>query len=108
MTERSWRGRRDHLGGGKTDRHTIPLCHRDAPGYRPDGNCRVCMVEIKGERVLAPSCLRTPMPDMQVTGSERARKARRMVLELLLADQPPRARRTIRTRCSGAGPTTPD
>jgi formate dehydrogenase major subunit len=69
------------------------LCHRDAPGYRPDGNCRVCMVEIKGERVLAPSCLRTPMPDMQVmTGSERARKARRMVLELLLADQPPRER----------------
>ena len=51
------------------------------------------MVEIKGERVLAPSCLRTPLPGMQVlTGSERARKARRMVLELLLADQPPRER----------------
>jgi formate dehydrogenase major subunit len=69
------------------------LRHRDAPRYRPDGNCRVCMLEIKGERVLAPSCLRTPLPGMQVwTGSERARKARRMVLELLLADQPPRAR----------------
>ena len=69
------------------------LCHRDAPGYRPDGNCRLCMVEIKGERVLAPSCLRTPLPGMQVqTRSERARKARRMVLELLLADQPPRER----------------
>ncbi|MGZ8996881.1 MAG: 2Fe-2S iron-sulfur cluster-binding protein, partial [Rhodospirillales bacterium] len=65
------------------------LCHRDAPGYRPDGNCRVCMVEIKSERVLAPSCLRTPLPGMQVlTQSERARKARRVVLELLLADQP--------------------
>jgi formate dehydrogenase major subunit len=49
------------------------LCHRDAPGYRPDGNCRVCMVEIKGERVLAPSCLRRPLPGMQVlTGSERS------------------------------------
>jgi formate dehydrogenase major subunit len=69
------------------------LCHRDAPGYRPDGNCRVCMVEIKGERFLAPSCLRTPLPAIQVlTQSERARKARRMVLELLLADQPPRER----------------
>ena len=34
---------------------SIPrLCYK--PGYRPDGNCRACMVEIKGERVLAPSC----------------------------------------------------
>ena len=68
------------------------LCHADAPGYRPDGNCRVCMVEIAGERVLAPSCLRQPQAGMVVsTGSARASKARRMVLELLLADQPPRA-----------------
>ena len=29
------------------------LCHKPAPGYRPDGNCRACMVEIEGERVLA-------------------------------------------------------
>ena len=36
------------------------LCHKDAPGYRPDGNCRACMVEIEGERVLAASCIRTP------------------------------------------------
>ena len=34
------------------------LCFRDAPGYRPDGNCRACMVEIDGERVLAASCMR--------------------------------------------------
>ena len=33
------------------------LCHK--PGYRPDGNCRACVVEIKGERTLAPSCCRT-------------------------------------------------
>ena len=26
------------------------LCHVDLPGYRPDGNCRACMVEIDGER----------------------------------------------------------
>ena len=73
---------------------TIPhLCHRDAPGYRPDGNCRACMVEIEGERVLAPSCLRTPTSAMKVISqSERATKARRMVLELLLADQPARQR----------------
>lgn len=71
---------------------TIPhLCHRPEPGYRPDGNCRACMVEIDGERVLAASCIRTPMPDMQVTTeSARAMKARAMVMELLVADQPTR------------------
>ena len=67
------------------------LCHRDTPSYRPDGNCRACMVEVEGERVLAPSCLRQPAPGMKVTtDSERAVKARKMVLELLLADQPER------------------
>jgi formate dehydrogenase major subunit len=35
------------------------LCYSPKPGYRPDGNCRVCMVEIEGERVLAASCIRT-------------------------------------------------
>ncbi|MEX2450824.1 MAG: 2Fe-2S iron-sulfur cluster-binding protein, partial [Rhodospirillales bacterium] len=29
------------------------LCYTTATGYRPDGNCRACMVEIEGERVLA-------------------------------------------------------
>ena len=42
---------------------TIPhLCHRDEPGYRSDGNCRACMVEIDGERTLAASCIRWPLP----------------------------------------------
>jgi formate dehydrogenase major subunit len=67
------------------------LCHRPAPVYRPDGNCRACMVEIEGERVLAPSCKRTPTAGMKVrTASERARKVRALVIELLVADQPPR------------------
>ena len=35
------------------------LCYRDSDGYRADGNCRACMVEIEGERVLAASCIRT-------------------------------------------------
>ena len=65
------------------------LCYSPKPGYRPDGNCRVCMVEIEGERVLAASCIRTPMPGMKVkTQTERARSARKMVAELLLTDQP--------------------
>ncbi len=67
------------------------LCHKDAPGYRSDGNCRACMVDIEGERVLAASCIRTPAEGMVVkTTSERATKAREMVFELLAADQPSR------------------
>ena len=67
------------------------LCYDPQPGYRPDGNCRACMVEVEGERVLAASCIRRPAPGMKVhTDSERARSARRMVMELLVADQPAR------------------
>ncbi len=65
------------------------LCYSPAPGYRPDGNCRVCMVEVEGERVLAASCIRTPTPGMKVkTQTDRAKTARKMVAELLLTDQP--------------------
>ncbi len=67
------------------------LCHKPAPGYRPDGNCRACMVEIEGERVLAASCIRTPAEGMVVkTDSARAKSARKIVIEMLVADQPPR------------------
>ena len=67
------------------------LCHKPAPGYRPDGNCRACMVEIEGERVLAASCIREPSEGMVVTtNSARATGARKMVMEMLVADQPPR------------------
>lgn len=65
------------------------LCHKPAPGYRPDGNCRACMVEIEGERVLAASCIRDPAEGMVVTtNSNRAKTARKMVIEMLVADQP--------------------
>ncbi|AMR81091.1 formate dehydrogenase subunit alpha [Cupriavidus nantongensis] len=63
------------------------LCYKD--GLEPAGNCRACMVEIQGERVLAPSCCRYPTAGMQVqTESERARRAQRTVLELLQSDMP--------------------
>ena len=66
------------------------LCYTPAPSYRADGNCRVCMVEIEGERVLAASCIREPVEGMVVrTDAERAIRARDMVMELLIADQPP-------------------
>ncbi len=68
------------------------LCYME--GMRPDGNCRACVVEIEGERVLAPSCWRTPAAGMKVHAtSERARAAQRMVLELLLSDMPDEAYR---------------
>lgn len=71
---------------------TIPhLCHKPAPGYRPDGNCRACMVEVKGERTLVASCIREPVEGMVVTtNSARAKSARKMVVEMLLADVPSR------------------
>ena len=63
------------------------LCHSPEPGYRPDGNCRACMVEIEGERVLAASCIRTPNDGMVVHSvSERANSARKMVFDMLTAD----------------------
>lgn len=71
---------------------TIPhLCYSPEPGYRADGNCRACVVEIEGERVLAASCIRKPTAGMKVkTQSERATAGRNMVLELLVTDQPKR------------------
>ncbi|WP_204623568.1 formate dehydrogenase subunit alpha [Crenalkalicoccus roseus] len=68
------------------------LCHLPRPGYRPDGNCRACLVEIEGERGLAASCIRAPREGMVVRSeaSARAQAARRMVFELLLADAEPR------------------
>src|SRR6266702_623209 len=68
------------------------LCYSPEPDYRPDGNCRACMVEIEGERVLAASCKRTPSVGMKVKSeSHRAVAAQKMVMELLVADQPARA-----------------
>src|SRR5467141_3156030 len=67
------------------------LCYQPEPDYRPDGNCRACMVEVEGERVLAASCKRTPSVGMKVkSASARAVAAQKMVMELLVADQPAR------------------
>ncbi|QRF61899.1 formate dehydrogenase subunit alpha [Variovorax paradoxus] len=72
------------------DRHGVEiprLCY--TPGYRADGNCRSCVVEIDGERTLAPSCCRAPVAGMKVQAkSERALKSQKMVLEMLLSDMP--------------------
>ena len=63
------------------------LCYKE--GLRPDGNCRACVVEIEGERVLAPSCCRQPTEDMTVhSNSERALHSQKIVVELLMSDMP--------------------
>src|SRR6187431_1661039 len=68
------------------------LCYKE--GMRPDGNCRACMVEVKGERVLAPSCCRKPAEGMEVTtASPRARASQKLVFELLASDLPDRSYR---------------
>jgi len=65
------------------------LCYK--AGMEAVGNCRSCMVEIKGERVLAASCCRTAMAGMQVTtNNERVRKSQQLVVELLQSDMPER------------------
>ncbi len=63
------------------------LCWKD--GLAAAGNCRACVVEVEGERVLAPSCCRVPTAGMKVdTASPRAVAAQKMVLELLQSDMP--------------------
>lgn len=83
-------GREDEtiLDIAKREGVPIPhLCYMD--GLEAVGNCRSCVVEIDGERVLAPSCCRHPANNMKVTtDSERAVKSQKLVLELLQSDMP--------------------
>lgn len=76
------------LQAAKRHGKEIPhLCYSD--NLRPDGNCRACVVEIEGERVLAPSCCRKPSEGMNIKAeSERAVRSQKMVLELLKSDMP--------------------
>jgi predicted molibdopterin-dependent oxidoreductase YjgC len=55
-----------------------------APNLEPATVCRVCVVEVEGQRVLVPSCGRAAEAGMVVhTSSERVRTSRKLVLELL-------------------------
>lgn len=63
------------------------LCYLE--GLEPYGACRVCVVEVDGERRLIPSCMREVSEGMVVhTHSGRVRRARRMLVELLLTNHP--------------------
>jgi len=62
------------------------LCHLD--GLSDAGACRLCLVEIKGSNKLLPACVATVQEGMEIsTNTERLRKHRRTILELLFAER---------------------
>lgn len=61
------------------------LCHH--PDLTVAGNCRVCVVEVKGARLLAASCATPVSEGMEIlTNSEKVRIARKHIVELLLSE----------------------
>ncbi|MEN6452144.1 MAG: NADH-dependent [FeFe] hydrogenase, group A6 [Thermoguttaceae bacterium] len=63
------------------------LCHVD--GLNATGACRMCVVEVEGQRGLTPSCAFPVADGMKVhTHSPRAVSARKTIVELLLANHP--------------------
>ena len=62
------------------------LCHLE--GLSDVGACRLCLVEIAGSNKLLPACIATIYEGMEVsTNTERLRKHRRTILELLFAER---------------------
>ncbi|TCN72190.1 [NiFe] hydrogenase diaphorase moiety small subunit/NADP-reducing hydrogenase subunit HndD [Acetobacteroides hydrogenigenes] len=74
------------LEAAKMLNFNIPtLCHH--PDLSIAGNCRVCVVEVKGSKLLAASCATPVAEGMEVlTNSEKVRTARKHVIELLLSE----------------------
>jgi iron-only hydrogenase group A len=72
------------------------LCASSEIGHTP-GACRVCLVEVQGQRTHVASCV-FPVSDGMVvrTTTEALRKARKMVVELLLANHPAECNYCIR------------
>ncbi|HOY43444.1 MAG TPA: NADH-dependent [FeFe] hydrogenase, group A6 [bacterium] len=63
------------------------LCY--LKGFTPTGSCRVCVVEVEGQRNLIPSCAYPVTEGMVVlTNSPRVRRSRKTIVELLIANHP--------------------
>ncbi|MDD3807452.1 MAG: NADH-dependent [FeFe] hydrogenase, group A6 [Candidatus Marinimicrobia bacterium] len=63
------------------------LCY--LKGFSPTGACRMCMVEIQNEGRLMPSCAFPVYDGMIVqTNSPNVRRARKTIIELLIANHP--------------------
>ena len=69
------------------DIHIPTLCyHKD---LSPTGNCRMCVVEVKGGRFLQAACVTPIWEGMEIeTTSEKVMKDRKLTLELMLANHP--------------------
>jgi len=53
------------------------------------GSCRICVVEVEGAKTLQASCVTTVREGMVVqTNSEKVRKVRKVIYELMLSDHP--------------------
>jgi NADH-quinone oxidoreductase subunit G/NADP-reducing hydrogenase subunit HndD len=73
------------------------LCHLE--GLLPTGACRLCVVEVEGQRNLVPSCAFPVAAGMKVkTHSPRAIRARKTIIELLLANHPDDCNYCVRNR----------
>ncbi|MGM0667986.1 MAG: NADH-dependent [FeFe] hydrogenase, group A6 [Bacteroidota bacterium] len=69
----------------KLNIHIPTLCNHD--DLCVAGNCRVCVVEQKGARVLIAGCAQPAMEGMEIlTNSMKVRNARKHVIELLLSE----------------------
>ncbi|MCU7496278.1 MAG: 4Fe-4S binding protein [Ignavibacteria bacterium] len=67
--------------------HVPTLCH--LKNLTPTGACRICVVEVEGQRGLIPSCAYPVYEGMVVeTNSPRVRKARKTIVELLVENHP--------------------
>jgi NADP-reducing hydrogenase subunit HndD len=65
--------------------HIPTLCYHE--DLCVAGNCRVCMVEVKGARALVASCAMPATDGMEIqTNSLKVRSARKNVIELLLSE----------------------
>jgi iron-only hydrogenase group A len=63
------------------------LCY--LKGFTPTGSCRICVVEVEGQRNLVPSCAQPVTEGMRVlTNSTKVRRARKTIIELLIANHP--------------------
>jgi iron-only hydrogenase group A len=63
------------------------LCY--LKGFTATGSCRICVVEVEGQRNLIPSCAFPVYEGMRVeTNSAKVRRARKTIIELLIANHP--------------------
>jgi len=61
------------------------LCYHS--DFKPKANCRVCVVEVKGEKKLSMSCKRKVEPEMDIrTDTPRVKKTRNLNIELIFAE----------------------